>query len=103
MLHYEQWSKDCHTWIFAAKHGFDELRTEAWTACKIQVYEILGKQDGVKELFDQGLSLEALSNVVSELAKYYCAKERTARVKDLSLGLRERFGVSAMGGPEAGS
>jgi len=73
MIHYEQWSKDCHTWIFATRHGFDELRNEAWTACKIQVYEVLGKQDGVRKLFDQGLSLDALSIVVSELAKSYCA------------------------------
>ena len=70
MIHYEQWSKDYRTWIFAARHDFPELRNEAWTTCKIQVYEILGKPDGVTKLIDQGLSLDALSIVVSELAKF---------------------------------
>ena len=39
----------------------------------MQVYETLGLQDGVKKLLDQGLSEDALSIVVSELAKFYCA------------------------------
>src|ERR1700738_1471615 len=72
MIHYEEWSKDYHAWIFAARHDFPELRNEAWTTCKRQVYAILGKPDGVRKLIDQGLSLDALSIVVSELVNFYC-------------------------------
>ena len=58
-----------HTWIWAAKNGFEELQKFAYNRCEREIYEALGKAGGIDKLEREGVPSTILKPLLERAAR----------------------------------
>jgi hypothetical protein len=56
------------TWIWAAKHGFDDIRKFAYTRCEKDIYKALGTS-GIDKMEQEGVPRDILKTVLERAAR----------------------------------
>lgn len=57
------------TWIWAAKNGFEELRTLAEEVCEDEIYKKLEKRGELKRCYEKGVPVHVLDGLMSKAAE----------------------------------
>ena len=58
-----------HTWIWAARNGFKDLRKFAYNRCKREIYQAMGEAGGIDNLEREGVPSAVLKQLLERAAR----------------------------------